>query len=57
MKKTYITPETLVVRLMPVGMIAMSLHDEIGDGQLSKEYAGDNGSSSEGAKNVWDEEW
>ena len=57
MKKTYISPETLVVRLMPVGMMALSTHDEIGDGQLSKEYAGDNGSSSEGSKNVWDEEW
>ena len=58
MKKTYISPETLVVRLMPMGMMmTVSLHDEIGDGQLAKEYAGDNGSSSEGSKNVWDEEW
>ena len=59
MKKTYISPETLVVRLMPMGMMmTVSLHDEIGDGhQYTKEYAGDNGSSSEGSKNVWDEEW
>ena len=57
MKKTYISPETIVVRLMPVTIIATSLpksDDEV-ETELTKEHYSDN--SSAGGKNVWDEEW
>ena len=58
MKKTYISPEAIVVRLMPTTIIAQSLggNDEVGNGTgYAKESAGEGNSSS--GKSVWDEEW
>ena len=59
MKKTYISPETLVVSLSMCTIVATS-GPQIGEGGatgfgMAKEYAGEEG--SEGGKNVWDEEW
>ena len=43
---------------MPETMIALSGHDEAGDGnQLTKEYAGDNSSAGTSGKSIWDNEW
>ena len=59
MKKTYIIPEALTVRLaMSTPLLNMSLNDEIGDEILTKENVdGLNNSSTGGGKNIWDEEW
>ena len=59
MKKTYITPEALTVRLaMSTPLLDMSFNDEIGDEVLTKENKdGLNGTTTGGSKNVWDEEW
>lgn len=57
MKKTYIIPNTIVVNLsmtMPLAT-SMSGYDEVGSGQLTKEYT-DEGSST-GSTNTWDDEW
>lgn len=58
MKKTYITPEALVVSLFANSPILqdMSLHDELGQEVLVKEQAGTDGSTT-GGKSIWDEEW
>ena len=60
MKKTYISPETLIVKLSLRSsiLIAGSVDDDIvpgGQTAGTKEYAGEEGST--GGKNVWDEEW
>ncbi len=57
MKKTYIIPNIIVVNLSMTMPIATSMlgKDEVGSGQLTKEYT-DEG-SSKGGTNVWDEEW
>ncbi len=59
MKKKYITPEALTVRLaMSTPLLEMSLNDEIGDEILTKENVdGLNNSSTGGGKSIWDEEW
>ena len=56
MKKTYIIPETIVVRLMPVTIIAGSdpqTNDDtpIDEGQIG--FVKESGNNT----NVWDEEW
>ena len=56
MKKTYITPEAFTISLAMTLPLAMSGHDEIGDGQLTKENVDDFGSTG-GDKSIWDEEW
>ena len=43
MKKEYIIPETAVHSIEIENMVCMSTHDEVGDGQLSKEYGDDDG--------------
>ena len=60
MKKTYIIPETLVVRLMHdatimVQMSANPTDDSEGEGLVKAHVADDDASA--GSKNVWDEEW
>ncbi|MBR4131030.1 MAG: hypothetical protein IKU02_08960 [Bacteroidaceae bacterium] len=58
MKKIYISPESIVVRLMSSAILATSGHDEVGDGnQLTKENVNNFGSSTGGGKSIWDEEW
>ncbi|MBO7137183.1 MAG: hypothetical protein J6V92_01805 [Bacteroidaceae bacterium] len=58
MKKTYISPKNILADMMPETMIALSGHDEAGDGnQLTKEYAGDNSSAGTSGKSIWDNEW
>ena len=56
MKKTYISPETIVVRLMPTTIIAESLtvnSETVNSNEvLTKEDV-----STGGSTNVWDEEW
>ena len=60
MKKTYIIPETLVVRLMHdatimVQMSANPTDDSEGEGLVKGHVVDDDAST--GSKNVWDEEW
>ena len=57
MKKTYITPEALVVSLFANAPVLgdMTAHQEIGSGQYTKENVDDLGST--GGKSIWDEEW
>ena len=57
MKKTYIIPNTIVVNLSTTMPLATSMpgYDEVGSGQLTKEYT-DEGSST-GSTNTWDDEW
>ncbi len=62
MKKTYIIPETIVVSLMPTTIIAGSdpttnPNPEQGGTELVKGHVSDDGGSTAGGKNVWDEEW
>ena len=62
MKKTYITPEALTISLAMTLPLALSGHNTIGDGeQLVKGQVGfddeDNGSTTGGLKNIWDNEW
>ena len=57
MKKTYITPEALTISLAMSLPLAMSGHDEIGDGQLVKEQVEINGGTTSGGKSIWDNEW
>ena len=59
MKKTYIIPEIMVQEIAPSMMIAMSGHDEMGDGnQLVKERRGDDYSGSRtSVGSVWDDDW
>ncbi len=57
MKKTYISPDAIVVSLLPTTIIAESqtINNEKGDGNiLTKE---DNSSTSTDGSNVWDDEW
>ena len=59
MKKTYISPETIVVQLMSSSSILTGsdkdIYNEIGDGIYAKEYDGEDGSASD--TNTWDDEW
>ncbi len=55
MKKTYIIPNIIVVNLSTTMPLAISGYDEVGSGQLTKEYT-DEG-SSKGSTNTWDDEW
>ena len=59
MKKTYISPEALVVSLFANAPVldAGSLHNEEGSGQFTKENADDLGSTTGGGKSIWDDEW
>ena len=58
MKKTYIIPEALTVNLSMSLPLATSGHDEVSDDpDLVKGHVVDDGNSSDGSKNVWDEEW
>lgn len=43
MKKVYITPEVAVRSIDIENAFCMSTHDEVGDGQLSKEYDDEDG--------------
>ena len=57
MKKTYITPEALVVSLFANAPVLqdMTLNNVEGSGQYTKENVDDLGST--GGKSIWDEEW
>ena len=63
MKKTYITPEALTISLAMTLPLAMSTHDEIGDGQLVKGFVDDfdnlvdDNSNTSSITSIWDEEW
>ena len=61
MKKTYISPETIVVTLLPVTTLLegspKGIYNEQGDGIYTKENAGGDEGSSTSSTNVWDEEW
>lgn len=63
MKKTYIIPETIVVRLMPTTVLASSPLNVTGNGDTAPLI---NESATNGADamtkgftdiNIWDEEW
>ena len=58
MKKTYIVPVALVVSFTSNSAILWSGSgdEQIGDGQMVKEH-GENGATTGGGKNIWDEEW
>ena len=60
MKKTYITPETLTISLVMSSHLALSGHNQEGDGnQLVKGFVDglDEEENTTGPKNIWDEEW
>lgn len=57
MKKTYISPETIVVRLMPTNIIANSLLTTPDDELVPSGQAGGVKEDNSGSKNIWDEEW
>ena len=57
MKKTYISPATIVVLLVSKENVLVTISDSMGGEQLTKENVDDLGSSAGGGKNIWDEEW
>ena len=61
MKKTYIIPETLVVKLSMCNIIAASPLNVKNDGDTAttKDGFADDGADglAKGSTNVWDEEW
>ena len=58
MKKTYISPASIVVLLVSKENVLVGMSDSMGGEQLTKENVDDLGSSSTGGgKNIWDEEW
>ena len=58
MKKTYIIPEALTVNLSMSLPLAVSVYEGVSDDpDLVKGHVVDDGNSSDGSKNVWDEEW
>ena len=63
MKKTYINPETIVVRLMPTTVLASSPFNITNDGDtaplINTSATSGEDAMSKGVSdvNVWDEEW
>ena len=60
-KKTYINPEIIVVRLMPTTVLAASPLNVANSGdttELNQTSAPDGADALvKGSKNIWDEEW